>query len=59
VAPARFKDTQLRTVQRAVKAWRAKSARMIILTGAGTLTIAQPVDLMDPATAASAGNIAT
>jgi hypothetical protein len=47
MAPARFKDTQLRTVQRAVKAWRAESARMIILTGAGTLPIAQPVDLMD------------
>jgi hypothetical protein len=47
LAPARFKDTQLRTVQRAVKAWRAESARKIILTGAGTLTIAQPVDLMD------------
>jgi hypothetical protein len=37
VAPARFKDTQLRTVQRAVKAWRVQSARAILLTGAGTL----------------------
>jgi hypothetical protein len=51
LAPDRFKDAQLRTVQRAVKAWRAQSAREIILTGAVTLTIAQPVDLMDDASA--------
>jgi hypothetical protein len=51
LAPDRFKDGQLRTVQRAVKAWRAKAAREIILTGAVTLTIAQPVDLMDNASA--------
>jgi hypothetical protein len=51
LAPDRFKDGQLRTVQRAVKAWRAQSAREIILTGAVTLTIAQPVDLMDNASA--------
>jgi hypothetical protein len=49
LAPDRFKAMQLRTVQRAVKAWRAQSARAIILTGAGTLTIIQPVDLMDDA----------
>ena len=51
LAPDRFKDGQLRTVQRAVKAWRAQSAREIILTGAVALTIAQPVDLMDDASA--------
>ena len=49
LAPDRFKAMQLRTVQRAVKAWRAQSARAIILTGAGPLTITQPVDLMDDA----------
>jgi hypothetical protein len=51
LAPDRFKDGQLRTVQRAVKAWRIQSAREIILTGAVTLTIAQPEDLMDDASA--------
>jgi hypothetical protein len=47
LAPARFQDTQLRTVQRAVKAWRARSAREIILGGIATLTSTVPVDLMD------------
>ena len=47
LAPERFQDTQLRTVQRAVKAWRARSARAIILGGMATLTSALPVDLMD------------
>jgi hypothetical protein len=45
--PERFKATQLRTVQRAVKAWRANSAREIILGSAALLTTARPVDLMD------------
>jgi DNA replication protein DnaC len=36
LAPERFQDTQLRTVQRAVKAWRARSARAIILGGMAT-----------------------
>lgn len=47
LAPEGFQDTQLRTVQRAVKVWRARSAREIILGGAGTLTSRLPVDLMD------------
>ena len=47
LAPERFQDTQLRTVQRAVKAWRARSARAIILGGIATLTSTLPVDLMD------------
>lgn len=47
LAPERFQDTQLRTVQRAVKAWRARSARAIILGGMATLTSALPVDLVD------------
>jgi hypothetical protein len=47
LAPERFQDTQLRTVQRAVKAWRARSARAIILGGIATLTSTMPVDLMD------------
>jgi len=51
LAPDRFQDAQLRTVQRAVKAWRAQSARELILTGAMTLTIALPVDLVDDAVA--------
>jgi hypothetical protein len=49
LAPDQFEATQLRTVQRAVKAWRAQSARALILNGAGMLTITQPVDLMDDA----------
>jgi hypothetical protein len=47
LAPERFQVTQLRTVQRAVKAWRARSARAIILGGIATLTSTLPVDLMD------------
>jgi hypothetical protein len=47
LAPERFEVTQLRTVQRAVKAWRARSAREIILGGAAALTGLQPTDLMD------------
>jgi len=47
LAPERFQDTQVRTVQRAVKAWRARSARAIILGGIATLTSTLPVDLMD------------
>jgi hypothetical protein len=47
LAPERFQGTQLRTVQRAVKAWRARSARAIILGGIATLTSTLPVDLMD------------
>ena len=47
LAPERFQDTQLRTVQRAVKAWRARSARAIILGGMATLTSALPADLVD------------
>jgi hypothetical protein len=46
-APERFQDTQLRTVQRAVKAWRAQSARAIILGARAALTSLMPVDLMD------------
>ena len=42
LAPDQFEATQLRTVQRAVKAWRAQSARALILNGAGMLTITQP-----------------
>jgi hypothetical protein len=49
LTPDRFKATHLRTVQRAIKAWRAQSARALILNGAGMLTITQPVDLMDDA----------
>jgi len=47
LAPERFQDTQLRTVQRAVKAWRARSAREMILGGVAMLTSTTPVDLMD------------
>jgi hypothetical protein len=47
LAPERFQDTQLRKVQRAVKACRARSAREIILGGVATLTSLQPGDLMD------------
>jgi hypothetical protein len=45
--PERFQDTQLRIVQRAVKAWRARAAREIILGGMATLTSIVAVDLMD------------
>jgi hypothetical protein len=34
VHPERFSDSHLRTVQRAVKAWRGQQARRIILEGA-------------------------
>ena len=47
LAPERFQGTQLRTVQRAVKAWRAQSAREIILGAQAALTSLMPVDLMD------------
>ena len=47
LAPERFAATQLRTVQRAVKIWRARSAREIILGRTATPTSVQPVDLMD------------
>ena len=46
-APECFQDSHLRTVQRAVKTWRARSARAIILGGRAMLTSTVPVDLMD------------
>ena len=42
LAPNQFKATQLRTVQREVKAWRTQSARALILNGAGIPTFDYP-----------------
>jgi len=53
VVPARFGDTPLRTIQRAVKAWRCQIARKIILDGVGTLIDGPPP--FAPAEAAIAG----
>jgi hypothetical protein len=40
--PDRFTDKQARTVQRAVKQWRAQEARRIIIEGAAAISAGLP-----------------
>ena len=47
--PGIFDDLHVRTVQRAVKAWRSRRARRIILEGTMALDMRPPVDLVDDA----------
>jgi hypothetical protein len=49
--PGVFDNLHVRTVQRAVKVWRARKARRIILEGTSVLRGSPPVDLMDDAAA--------
>jgi hypothetical protein len=49
--PGIFDDLHVRTVQRAVKAWRSRRARGIILEGTMALNMRTPVDLVDDASA--------
>jgi hypothetical protein len=47
--PGTFDHLHVRTVQRAVKTWRSRRVRRIILEGAMALNMRPPVDLVDGA----------